>query len=84
MAKDCKRCLLLESSQEDMLDLIKDKIKKISPEEKVSEEEYKTRLAHCMKCEYLVSGTCFKCGCYVEFRAAFKGQSCPDAGNRKW
>ncbi len=84
MVNECKRCLLLESAQEDMLDLIKEKIKNLSLDEKVSETEYKTRLEHCVKCEHLVSGTCFKCGCYVEFRAAFKDQRCPDVKNRKW
>ena len=84
MVVECKKCLLYESAQGDMLDLIREKIKKLSPEERASQEEYEARLAHCRVCEQLVSGTCLKCGCYVEFRAAFKKQVCPDAGNRKW
>ena len=35
-------------------------------------------------CEHLISGVCMKCGCYVEFRAAFKRNSCPYVRNRRW
>jgi hypothetical protein len=84
MNRECKKCLLFESAEGQTLNLIKEKIEKISPEEKVSNEVYLERLSFCKECEQLVSGTCLKCGCYVEFRAAFKKQKCPDASNRKW
>ena len=41
------------------------------------EADYRARLAICEGCEQLLSGTCRLCGCYVETRAAKKGQSCP-------
>ena len=41
------------------------------------EDAYRARLAICEGCEQLLSGTCRLCGCYVETRAAKKGQSCP-------
>ena len=41
------------------------------------EDAYRARLAICEGCDQLLSGTCRLCGCYVETRAAKKGQSCP-------
>jgi hypothetical protein len=81
---ECKRCLLLESAEGAMLDSIKERVEKLSPEERASQELYEERLSHCKRCDNLISGMCLKCGCYVEFRAAFKDKRCPDAGSRKW
>lgn len=41
------------------------------------EDAYRARLAICEGCDQLLSGTCRLCGCYVETRAAKKGQNCP-------
>lgn len=82
--KECKRCLLLESSGEDILKSIRDRIEKLSDSEKADNDLYSQRLENCRNCDNLISGVCIKCGCYVEFRAAFKKQKCPDANNRKW
>jgi len=41
------------------------------------EDAYRARLAICEGCDQLLSGTCRLCGCYVETRAAKKGQQCP-------
>ncbi len=84
MKNECKKCLLYESAQNVTLDLIKEKIQKLSSEEKTEESLYLKRLSCCKGCDYLISGVCRKCGCYVEFRAAFKKQKCPDASNRRW
>ncbi len=84
MKNECKRCLLLESAQGKMLDVIKEKIEKLSPEEKASSELYEFRLSQCRECDSLLSGTCLKCGCYPEFRAAFKNTHCPDGKSKKW
>lgn len=67
-----------------MLQLIKEKINKLSPGERASDDLYEKRLSFCKECEFLISGTCYKCGCYVELRAAFKEQRCPDTSCRKW
>ena len=67
-----------------MLALIKEKIEKLSPEERVSNDVYEKRLQACKACDELISGMCLKCGCYVEFRAAFKNKRCPNTANRKW
>ena len=45
--------------------------------EKASDELYEERLNVCMACESLLAGTCHKCGCYVEIRAASRASECP-------
>ena len=84
MAKECKRCLLLQAAEEDTYRDIQEQIGKIAPEEKAEAELYDKRLAACRECDQLLSGVCMKCGCYVEFRAAFKAMKCPNVKNRKW
>ena len=66
------------------LEDIQQHLAKIPAEEKVDEAVYRQRLDSCKQCEYLVSGTCLKCGCYVELRAAFVGQKCPNVKKRAW
>lgn len=82
--EDCKRCLLREAAEEDTLKSITDTIAKLSPKEKADDEMYVKRLEECKKCDLLISGVCMKCGCYVELRAAFKRQNCPNAKDRRW
>ncbi len=77
-------CLLRECAENGMLDDINIRIDKLSDGERADAETYEARLSCCKKCEHLISGVCMKCGCYVEFRAAFKKQKCPDVSNRKW
>ncbi len=84
MNRECKKCLLYESAEADMLESIKEKISNLSYEEKADDELYNNRLAFCKQCDNLISGVCMKCGCYVEFRAAFKKMKCPDASHRMW
>ena len=79
--RDCKRCLLLQSGDEKNFALIKEYIEKIPQNEKSTEELYNKRLEVCAKCDNLISGMCLKCGCYVEFRAAFKNKAC---SIKKW
>lgn len=82
--EECRRCLLLESSKEDVFKAIREHLEKIPPKEKASDELYQKRLDICRLCDDLVSGTCIKCGCYVEFRAAFINRKCPDVRSKKW
>ena len=84
MSRECKKCLLNESAEGDVLETIKEKIDKLSPYEKCESALYENRLEKCKSCDNLISGVCMKCGCYVEFRAAFKKQKCPCTGDRKW
>ncbi len=80
----CRRCLLLESGDRYNYELIREYIKKIRPSERTEAGEYERRLELCRSCDELADGTCLKCGCYVEFRAAFRQQRCPNVKNRKW
>ena len=79
--KFCLRCLLREAGREDTLKSIAEHIKKIADKDKSGNEEYKRRLEICTACEWLSEGTCLKCGCYPEFKAAFLKQKCP---YKKW
>ncbi len=81
---ECKRCLLREMAEEDVLESIITRIDKLSPKEKSDDELYAKRLNECKNCEHLISGVCMKCGCYVEFRAAFKKNHCPNVKDRRW
>lgn len=71
------RCLLMASGQEDMARLVADYIATLPEESRVPEEVYQSRLTQCQQCEALHSGTCARCGCYVEARAAKRSLSCP-------
>ncbi len=71
-------------AEEDVLESITVRIDKLSENEKADEKLYSKRLNECKDCEKLISGGCMKCGCYVEFKAAFTKQKCPDVKNRKW
>ena len=84
MEHECKKCLLYESAEGDILKDIKEKIANLPEGDRVSSDEYEKRLGFCKDCDNLISGVCMKCGCYVEFRAAFKKQKCPDVKGRKW
>ncbi|MBR2875601.1 MAG: hypothetical protein IKC01_00510 [Clostridia bacterium] len=82
--EECKRCLLHDVAEEDTLKSIKERIDKLPEQEKAGKELYSKRLNECKNCDNLISGVCMKCGCYVEFRAAFKKQNCPNTKDRKW
>ena len=84
MNRECKKCLLYESAEADMLADIKSRINKLTSQERADDDVYSHRLALCQQCDNLISGVCMKCGCYVEFRAAFIKQKCPDTRDRKW
>ena len=84
MTEKCKRCLLRESAEQDVYNDIKARIEKLGADERAAESDYAARLEKCRECENLISGVCMKCGCYVEFRAAFKNNRCPNVTHRKW
>lgn len=84
MSELCKKCLLLEAGEEAALKSVKDYLDLLSPDEKVSDSVYNERLKKCRNCDFLISGMCRKCGCYVEIRAALKNKECPNADNKLW
>ena len=82
--KECKRCLLREAAEEDTLAAIREKIAAIPVSDRMDESGYQARLEACKTCDQLLSGVCMKCGCYVEFRAAWRRMKCPNVRDRRW
>ena len=72
----CRRCLLNELDGE-YFKSIYQYIENIPQEQKASPEEYQKRLNLCRECGELQNGMCTQCGCFVEVRAAKRGQNCP-------
>lgn len=82
MIRPC-RCLIGEMPDEaELAEIIRERIETIPEEERTPEKEYAFRLSRCRECESLQRGTCGKCGCYVEIRAARKWQGCPEVPAR--
>lgn len=74
-----------ESAEKDVYEDIRSRIDRLPEKDKADEKQYALRLERCKECENLLSGVCMKCGCYVEFRAAFKRQRCPlPSSDKKW
>lgn len=75
--KICYKCLLEDLDEGKILKTVKEMIDAIPEDKRTDPEEYHRRLEICKKCDSLISGTCIKCGCYVELRAAGKNRTCP-------
>lgn len=73
--KPC-RCLSAEVGEE-LSEAIAARIALIPDEQRTENGLYQRRLEICRSCDMLVSGTCGKCGCYVELRAARAAGYCP-------
>ncbi len=82
--KECRRCLLREAAEEDVFEAVKAGIARIPEKDRTDEALYGQRLELCRSCDFLLSGVCMKCGCYVELRAAFKKNKCPDVRGKRW
>ncbi len=80
--KQCRRCLLSETNAEELLKSVRELIDGLGHDERADEATYQARLKLCMSCDSLVSGTCQKCGCFVELRAAKRTQYCPSEDKR--
>ncbi len=61
----------------DLAELVKERIAVIPDKQRADEKTYKKRLDICRSCDFLNAGTCIKCGCYVEIRAAGTDGYCP-------
>ena len=79
--RQCKRCWLYELADRTARDSVRSYLDTVPDSEKATEEVCDGRLALCRACEFLLTGMCRKCGCYVEIRAALSNSGCP-AG--KW
>lgn len=84
MKSNCKKCLLYEAGEKVTYDEIMRYVSTLDEADKISEDEYIKRISHCKNCDYLISGMCIKCGCYVEVRARLKDKNCPDINEREW
>lgn len=82
--RECKKCLLLEAGKDKSYSQIGDLLSLADSAEKVDKSEYIRRLSLCRGCDFLMEGMCVKCGCYVEYRAAFINKNCADYENKKW
>lgn len=76
--------MLLEAGKDKSYSQIGDLLSLTDSAEKVAEPEYNRRLLLCRDCDFLTDGMCVKCGCYVEYRAAFVNKCCADYENKKW
>ena len=74
--KQC-RCLLFEAGESDMARVIAEYVAGLEEDIRTPEDVYRARLDICRECPELMNGTCRLCGCYVETRAAKRGQKCP-------
>lgn len=84
MSENCKRCLLYEAGEGVTLNEINEYIKTLPKDELVDITAYSKRISFCKQCDFLISGMCRKCGCYVEVRARLKDSDCPNVNDRKW
>lgn len=81
--KPCLRCLLRDVDESQLLEAINQRIAAMPAAQKAPPEEYARRLGLCQGCNELLSGTCRKCGCYVELRAVRRNSACPHE-NPRW
>ena len=79
----CRRCLLEDiSGQEDVLRKIRESVAALPAWDRAEAQVMQARLEACRMCPHLDQGTCGRCGCYVELRAALKQGRCPDVPGR--
>lgn len=79
----CRKCLLSDIAEEDFLKNMHIYIEGLDPDIKTCAEVYQERLSLCRECDFLISGMCRVCGCFVEYRAAVRKNHCPGI-DRKW
>lgn len=84
MTNECKKCLLYEAGEKVTYDEIMAYVSTLDKSDLVSEKMYNQRISCCKNCNYLISGMCRKCGCYIEVRARLKEKNCPNVDNRLW
>lgn len=81
--RPCRRCLIADLPEgAELMALIRERIDAIPPEERAPDALQEERLDSCRRCEALHRGTCARCGCYVEIRAARQRLDCPDVPSR--
>ena len=83
---ECKRCSMQDIlSFEQIKAQIPEYLETVDEDERVTDEQYKTRLAFCFECEGLAFGVmCKYCGCFVQMRALNKHRHCPSPLSKLW
>ena len=71
------RCLLKEAGEKELAQSIAEYVNTLNEEIRADDDLYQKRLKICSGCGKLLNGTCQKCGCYVEMRAAVRANHCP-------
>lgn len=84
MKTNCKKCLLYEAGEKVTYEEIMKYISTLSKNDLVSDELYQNRIEKCKNCDFLISGMCRKCGCYVEVRARLINKGCPNVDSPLW
>lgn len=79
MEQVCRKCLLEDFGESELLKSVQDYIALLSEEDKAEDSIREKRLNLCRVCPNLLNGMCRVCGCFVEARTAKKYQSCPDS-----
>lgn len=79
----CRKCLFEEIDRNGVYASIQELIAALPKEKRAEETEYSRRLEICRGCDALGEGTCGKCGCFVELRAAKADMHCPHE-NQFW
>ena len=84
MKTNCKKCLLYEAGEKVTYEEIMKYISTLDKNDLVSDELYQHRIEKCKNCDFLISGMCRKCGCYVEVRARLINKGCPNVDSPLW
>lgn len=80
----CRKCELAKQYGGGLEEYLLRYLAQLTPEEQAEDVTYARRLACCGKCTWYGEHMCRACGCYVQLRAAVKGQNCPyENGNKK-
>lgn len=78
----CRKCLIEGLNEADVMAKLQEYIDAIEPSRRTSDDVYRDRLSVCETCPQLAGGMCRLCGCFVLYRAATAGNSCPDFTDR--
>jgi len=73
----CKKCLLRDMDENTYFANLHEYMERIDEELIAPTLIYESRLRVCTTCDYLNSGMCGACGCFVELRAYLNKNSCP-------
>lgn len=80
----CKRCMVFQQDEAEILTKIQSYIDTLDISIKVDKAIYQERLQHCENCSDLINGICKYCGCFVLVRAIKRKQHCPHPTFSKW